>query len=358
MAGVRRAAAADLSLARIASDFRFSLAAGGRRATTVSWYADILDAFLGFATGELGHGPSLADLTVDLARRYAVSLSEPARSGGRSRRRGKPLSRATVRGHIKALKVFAGWLRREGYLSRDALAALEVPRDDRRLFPVFSDSQLDALFRMAEGDSLRARRWTAVLWLLLDTGLRLSELTGLALERVDLELGTARVVGKGGKERLVPIGSAALFALRRYLDRRGGPARGAVFLDDDGRPLSPTAVYKGIRNLGARAGISGVRCSPHTFRHTFATRYLLLGGDLLTLARLLGHSPHSLEVTQRYVTLLDADLRAAHRRFSPGDDLARLGGVRPARPPRLMRGRRPARRSPAGRPVKPARAGA
>lgn len=358
MATSRRPGGADLPLARATTDFRFALAAGGRRETTVGWYADILDAFVQFATSELGHGPRLADLTVDLGRRYAVSLSEPAKSGGRTRRHGQPLSRATVRGHLKALKVFAGWLRREGYLSRDALAALEVPRDDRRLFPIFSDGQLDALLRVAEGDSLRARRWTAVLWLLLDTGLRLGELTGLTLERVDLEVGAARVVGKGGKERLVPIGSAALFALRRYLERRGGPARGAVFLDDDGRPLSSTAVYKGIRSLGTRAGISGVRCSPHTFRHTFATRYLLLGGDLLTLARLLGHSPHSLEVTQRYVTLLDADLRAAHRRFSPGDHLARLGGVRPARPPRLTPERRPARRSPAGRPVRPARAGA
>ncbi|MBA2719201.1 MAG: tyrosine-type recombinase/integrase [Chloroflexi bacterium] len=358
MATSRRPGGADLPLARATTDFRFALAAGGRRATTVGWYADILDAFVQFATGVLGRGPRLADLTVDLGRRYAVSLSEPAKSGGRTRRRGQPLSRATVRGHLKALKVFAGWLRREGYLSRDALASLEVPRDDRRLFPIFSDGQLDALLRVAEGDSLRARRWTAVLWVLLDTGLRLSELTGLALERVDLEVGAARVVGKGGTERLVPIGSAALFALRRYLERRGGPARGAVFLDDDGRPLSPTAVYKGIRSLGTRAGITGVRCSPHTFRHTFATRYLLLGGDLLTLARLLGHSPHSLEVTQRYVTLLDADLRAAHRRFSPGDHLARLGGVRPARPPRLRPERRPARRSPADRPARPARAGA
>ena len=357
MARIRKAAAADLSLTQVATDFRFALAAGGRRETTVGWYADILDAFMQFATAELGRGPRLADLTLDLARRYAVSLSEPAKSGGRAHRRGQPLSRATVRGHLKALKAFGGWLCRENYLTRDPLASLEVPRDDRRLFPVFSDGQLDALLRVAEGDSLRARRWTAILWVLLDTGLRLSELTGLTLERVDLEVGSARVVGKGGKERLVPIGSAALFALRRYLERRGGPARGAIFLDDDGRPLSPTAVYKGIRSLGTRAGISGVRCSPHTFRHTFATRYLLLGGDLLTLARLLGHSPHSLEVTQRYVTLLDADLRAAHRRFSPGDHLARRGGVRPARPPRLTLARRHARRSPAGRPARPVRAG-
>ena len=358
MATSRRPSRADLPLARATTDFRFALAAGGRRETTVSWYADILDAFVQFATGELGRGPWLADLTIELGRRYAVSLSEPATAGGRSHRRGQPLSRATVRGHLKALKAFAGWLRREGYLSRDPLAALEVPRDDRRLFPVFSDGQLEALLRVTDGDSLRARRWTAVLWVLLDTGLRLGELTGLTLERVDLETGSARVVGKGGVERLVPIGSAALFALRRYLERRGGPTRGAVFLDDDGRPVSPTAVYKGVRGLGTRAGISGVRCSPHTFRHTFATRYLLLGGDLLTLARLLGHSPHSLEVTQRYVTLLDADLRAAHRRFSPGDHLARLGGVRPARPVRLMPERRPARRSRAGRPARPARAGA
>lgn len=102
----------------------------------------------------------------------------------------------------------------------------------------------------------------------------------------------------------------------------GKGRQGAPRSDRFGRALRAFAAISsagaGPARLGARAGISGVRCSPHTFRHTFATRYLLLGGDLLTLARLLGHSPHSLELTQRYVTLLDADLRAAHKRFSPG----------------------------------------
>ena len=113
----------------------------------------------------------------------------------------------------------------------------------------------------------------------------------------------------------MPIGSAALYALRRYLEARGGPDRGPVLVATGGRPMSNRAVYRAIRDLGRRAEISGVRCSPHTFRHTFATRYLTLGGDVLTLQRILGRSPRSLDVTCRYVTLVDADLRAAHRQF-------------------------------------------
>lgn len=180
----------------------------------------------------------------------------------------------------------------------------------------------------------------------------------LAVERVDLEAGALAVIGKGGRERTVPIGEAALFALRRYLAAAGDPPRGPLFRDARGRPLTRAAIYKAVRGLCQRAEISGVRCSPHTFRHTFAARYLTLGGDVLTLQRLLGHSPRSLDVTQRYVTLLDADLRAAHRRFSPGDHLARRTGIGALRPSAVIRARRPPRSSPAGRAARRLRAGA
>ncbi len=251
-----------------------------------------------------------------------MSLNQGAIYGQRRRFQQRPLSRETIRGHLKTLKVFSRWLQRERYLRRNVLQDLAIPQSEHRLFPVFNDHQLAALLKSASGTSNRARRWSAMLWLLLDTGMRLAEFTGLTLERLDLERGEARVLGKGRRERLVPIGSSALFALHRYLEVRGGPQRGALFLDDDGRPLSRNAVYRAVRRLSAKAGIEGVRCSPHTLRHTFATRFLTLGGDLLSLQRLLGHSPRSLDVTQRYISLLDADIRTAHRRFSPGDHLA------------------------------------
>jgi site-specific recombinase XerD len=311
-----------LPLSRAAADFQLALSAAGRARKTISWYEDILRSFLAFANDLLGREPVLGEFTLELARAYAVSLDQGAAPGQRRRLQQRPLSRETVRGHMKTLRVFSRWLQREGYLRRHVLLDLAIPRPEHRLFPIFNDSQLAALLKCTTGTGKRARRWSAMLWLLLDTGLRLAEFSGLTLERLDLQRGEARVLGKGKRERLVPIGASALLALRRYLEVRGGPPRGAVFLDDDGRPLSRNAVYRAVRRLSARAGIEGVRCSPHTLRHTFATRFLTLGGDLLSLQRLLGHSPRSLDVTQRYVSLLDADIRAAHRRFSPGDHLA------------------------------------
>ncbi len=349
---LRDSRATTLPLSQAAANFQLALAAAGRARKTISWYEDIVEAFIAFTRKRLGREPLLSDLTLELVRAYSVGLSQPAAHGQRRRLQQRPLSRETVRGHLKTLKVFSRWLQREGYLRRHVLLDLAIPPSEDRLFPIFSDAQLAALLKCASGTSKRARRRSAMLWLLLDTGLRLAEFTGLTLERLDLERGEARVLGKGRRERLVPIGSSALLAVRRYLEVRGGPPRGALFLDDDGRPLSRNAVYRAVRRLSAKAGIEGVRCSPHTLRHTFATRFLTLGGDLLSLQRLLGHSPRSLDVTQRYVSLLDADIRAAHRRFSPGDHLAatyasdlaravsgdRMKATRPRGGPRVRRG--------------------
>lgn len=210
----------------------------------------------------VGRPPRLADLTVELARRYAESLSEPARSGAGTHRRGRPLIRATVRGHLKALKAFAGWLRREGYLGRDPLASLEVPRDDRRLFPVFRDDQLAALLRVADGESLRSRRWTAVLWFLLDTGLRLGELTGLTLERVDRELGTARVVGKGGRSASCrsarPRSSRSAAISSAGADRRAARSSSTTPAGRSARPRSTRAsgVWASARGSAASSARS------------------------------------------------------------------------------------------------------
>lgn len=342
-----------VELPRAAEDFLLALRAAGRARKTITWYDDILRAFLAFSQQRIGREPLVGDLTLDLARAYSVALTQ-GEVRGRRRLHQRPASRETIRGHLKTLKGFSRWLQRERYIRRHVLQDLVIPRSEYRLFPVFNDHQLAALLKVAAGTSKRARRWSAMLWLLLDTGLRLAELTGLTLERLDLERGEARVVGKGNRERLVPIGSSALFALRRYVEVRGGPARGALFLDDDGRPLSRNAVYRAVRRLSTKAGVEGVRCSPHTLRHTFATRFLTLGGDLLSLQRLLGHSPRSLDVTQRYISLLDADIRAAHRRFSPGDHLAAMYASDLAR---AVRGNRmKVNQSLRTRPVRPGRA--
>ena len=141
---------------------------------------------------------------------------------------------------------------------------------------------------------------------------------------VYLEEGHFRVLGKGSKERIVPIGVSLQKALWKYMNRyRPEPAHPNVtvlFLSRNGRALAARSVYCRIRQYGEKGGLVGVRCSPHTFRHTFAISYLRNGGDVSSLQRMLGHS--SLEVVRIYVNMCRADIKECHRRFSPADNLA------------------------------------
>ncbi len=133
--------------------------------------------------------------------------------------------------------------------------------------------------------------------------------------------GTIRVMGKGSKERIVPLGATARRALLRYVAERGA-ARAAdpLFMGRRGVPLCRKSIHAAIASLGRRAGVT-TRCSPHTFRHTFARSYLVNGGDVFSLQQILGHT--TLDMVRRYVSLTEADLVARHRSGSPADRLAR-----------------------------------
>jgi len=157
---------------------------------------------------------------------------------------------------------------------------------------------------------------------LLDTLIRVSELVGLDAEDIDLDDGMLRVMGKGRKERPVPFGTATSQALRRYRSavedlRPGDP----FFITRYGCRMSRRAAYDVIGQHAAAAGVEGVRCSPHTLRHTGAKRFILAGGDVFTLQKLLGHT--TLTMVRRYVELADVDVKAQHQRFSPADSLLR-----------------------------------
>ena len=158
--------------------------------------------------------------------------------------------------------------------------------------------------------------------MLLDTGMRLAELIGLRMDDVDLRNRALKVLGKGAKERRLPIGKRLLAALWKYQLHRPQPATGAIdnfFLTRDGWPLNKNRVETIIKNLGRKVGLHGVRCSPHTFRHTFCVQFLRNGANLFTLQQMTGHS--SLEVLRGYVALAESDLNTAHQKFSPADNL-------------------------------------
>jgi integrase/recombinase XerD len=162
-----------------------------------------------------------------------------------------------------------------------------------------------------------------VILILLDAGLRVSELTSLTLKDVRLAEGILKVSGKGKKERLIPIGKASQRILWNYINRyRPEPAKpryDLVFLTKDGWPLTKNRVQKMMMKYGKKADIKGVRYSPHTLRHTGAVMFLRNGGDVFNLQRLLGHS--SLEMARHYCELADVDVKRAHSIASPVDNL-------------------------------------
>lgn len=163
----------------------------------------------------------------------------------------------------------------------------------------------------------------SIIYLLLDTGMRASELCALTLADVNRSSGDLRVLGKGNKWRTVHMALSARRALWRYLEahRRGAEVGEPLFTGfrghTPGAPLTKFGLSQLIRKAGERAGIEGVRCSPHTFRHTFAINFLRNGGDLFQLQALLGHE--DIAIVRRYVQYAEQDLANAHRKASPAD---------------------------------------
>ncbi|HEX2883444.1 MAG TPA: tyrosine recombinase XerC [Candidatus Limnocylindria bacterium] len=234
------------------------------------------------------------------------------------------LAASSVAGRLSAVRSLYRHAVRTGRIAADPMVGVRAPRRPSRLPRVLTIEEAEQLVtgpgRMGARDEALARRDAALLELLYASGMRISELAGLTLDRVDLERRRLRVVGKGRKERELLFGGPAAAAMTGYLSH-GRPvlaARGAggptVFLNASGAPLS----VRGARMVLARwvrAVAAPDRTSPHTLRHSFATHLLERGADLRVVQELLGHS--NLQTTQVYTHLSDATLRSAYRHAHP-----------------------------------------
>ena len=297
-------------LRSVIAEYRAALRTAGRSPRTIRWYGDQLDDFVAFVERDGGRA-TLDDLCPPMARRWLL-----ATQAGRDR----PLAPASLAGRVRTLRAFGSWVTREYELAEDPLRRLPIPRVPQLLVPSLREADLRELLR-ATDTSREAERDRAIVLLLLDTGLRLAEAAGLRIRDVDLVEGRATVMGKGARQRMVPIGRRTRQALRRTLAALGDLRPDApLFVTADGEPLSPHGFQQVFRRLRGRVSLS-VRCSPHVLRHTFARSFLRNGGDVFSLQRILGHSPRSLQVTRRYLDLDDDDLRAVHRNVSPVDRL-------------------------------------
>jgi integrase/recombinase XerD len=231
----------------------------------------------------------------------------------------RPASPATIHRKSACLRSFYRHLRREGVRDSDPTATLSAPRRGRKLPQVLTRGEVDRLLAQPRGTDPQALRDRALLELLYACGLRASEAIGLELGDVDLDERVLRARGKGSKERLVPIGQAALKAVRIYLER-GRPAlvkqrpETHLFVNFRGGQLTRQGLYKIVRRHAASAGLAD-RMSPHTLRHTFATHLLSGGCDLRSVQEMLGHADVS--TTQLYTHLSSERLKDVYFKAHP-----------------------------------------
>ena len=282
---------------------------GLSRNTLEAYRSDLLQfgRFLGERGGDAltASGADISDFLTDLAR-----------GDGNGR---PPASTATLHRKAACLRSFYRHLRRENLLDSDPTAALSSPRRGKRLPEVLTRGEVQTLLSAPKGSDPANLRDRALLEVMYACGLRASEVIGLDVSDVDMEEGLLRARGKGSKERIVPVGRAAVTALRAYLAHgrpklvRLQPER-ALFVNFRGQALTRQGLYKIVRRHAVSAGLAD-RMSPHTLRHTFATHLLSGGCDLRSVQEMLGHA--DVATTQLYTHLSSDHLKEVYFRAHP-----------------------------------------
>lgn len=283
---------------------------------TVTAYRNDLDDL---ATWCAGHGvdhPRDVDLTV--LRRYLAHLHDEG------------YARATVARRVSTIRTGFRHLRRNGYVPTDPASLLASPKRGRHLPRVLRPDQVRALLDAPDTASALGLRDRALFELLYGAGARVAEACSLDLEALDLPAAQVRLLGKGRKERLVPVGEPAVDALDAYvrdgraelLAGREGGTTDAVFLNTEGRRLGTRDARTAVYRAAEVAGLG--RVTPHTLRHSFATHLLDGGADLRSVQELLGHA--TMATTQRYTHVSGARMRAAYAAAHPRAGTARRGG--------------------------------
>jgi len=278
-----------------------ALLATGRAPKTVDAYRRDLKALAAWLDGPV------AQVTTEQLERYLAEL------------RAKGLSPATIARRVAAIRSFFRHQTLLGTRSGNPAAELELPRRRRTLPRTLSPAEAERLVEAASGTSPRALRDRALVELLYGAGLRVSEAVGLDKGSVDLDSRLVRCIGKGSKERVVPIGRQAVTALRRYLSR-GRPYldkrhRPELFLNAKGGGLTRAGVFLILRRLAGTAGLEPERVHPHLLRHSFATHLLEGGADLRSVQEMLGHA--DLATTELYTHVSDRRRRELYFQAHP-----------------------------------------
>lgn len=276
-------------------------------ANTLASYRRDLEAY----AAHLQEEQQLKDFN-EVTRENILLHLENLRSAGKTAR--------TVARHISSIRSFHQFLLREKVTTTDPTVHLEMPQLEQKLPKVLSVEEVDALIAAPDCTKPQGIRDVAILELLYASGMRISELTGLNLEDIHLTMGFVRVFGKGGKERIVPLGRGALNALGKYLERARYELQGsypkteALFINRRGKRLTRQGCWKLIKQHAQQANIQK-ELTPHVLRHSFATHLIENGADLRAVQEMLGHA--DISTTQIYTHVSKSRLSEVYKQFHP-----------------------------------------
>jgi integrase/recombinase XerD len=277
---------------------------GLAKASLASYRSDLLQLAHWLAEQQLG---SLCGIDEATLLRFVATLSQTLRASSQAR-------------YLSTLRRFYRHQLARGRRSSDPTLKIAMPAMPSRLPKVLSETQVDRLLDAPRAATTLGQRDRAMLETLYATGLRVSELVGLKLHEISLDMGVVRIFGKGGKERLVPLGEEANDWLRRYLAEArpallGGRQCDDLFVTARGSAMTRQAFWQLIKRYALQAGMDPARLSPHVLRHAFATHLLNHGADLRVVQLLLGHT--DISTTQIYTHVARERLKILHARHHP-----------------------------------------
>ena len=291
--------------------------AAGHSQRTINWITSSVRYFSEF----LGEKQDVDQITANDLRRFIINWGQRPKFVNHPFKppQNATVSPMTVQTYARGISAFFGHLAAEELIDSNPLGRVKIPKVPTKAIPTFTASEIERLLRCPNRNTPTGFRDYALILTFLDTETRLSELCNLKDKDVDLEAGYLKVMGKGGKERTIPIGTRVCRALLKYrLKYRPQPiGTEAFWLTAYGDQLQPHRVECRISRYGKQAGLE--RCYPHKLRHTGSVFYLRNGGDPFSLQKMLGHT--SLQMTRHYCNLADTDVKQAHTKFGVGDRL-------------------------------------
>ena len=307
-----------LKLARLMQQFEVHNRSEGKAEKTVLWYNQALGLFRDWLiSNEMS--TCVEDLGEEEVRYFTIYLQ------GRKGVRGKEASTHTVNNRVRALRAFFSWLHRQGYTECNRLEKVKPPKVRQIETEILTDDEIKSIFDCLDHNTVLGARNTAMFSLMMDTGARLSEVVTLKYDDVHLQERYIKVLGKGNKERIVAFGANCQRPLMHYANQNRiethGSAADIFFLCEDGHPMSPHGLRSLTRRVAKKAGV--LRLHPHLLRHTYATRFLLNGGDVFILKQNLGHT--TLAMVEKYVHIASRMAAQLSQGFSPMDRVEMRG---------------------------------